>query len=133
MKTLRNLVLVVIVALLSSCSTSVKFPVSRVVPGADITATKKQDKQKNYLIEVTALNLASADRLTPPKNNYCVWIVTDRDRFKNIGQIINKNGKKAVLKTTSPSNALEIFITAEDHPDINYPSGIEITRTTFNR
>ena len=109
------------------------FPVSSTVPAADITATKKQDKNKNYVIEVTAKNLAEASRLNPPKNNYSVWIVVENGTTKNVGQLINKNAKKATLKTTTPFNVKEIFITAEEQGNLNYPAGTEISRTTFNK
>lgn len=119
------------VGLLTSCVSTTKFPVSDIVPAADITATKKQDKNKNNIIELTALNLAEASRLNPPKNNYSVWIVLENGQTRNVGQLKNKNAKKSVLKTVTPFNVKEIFITAEDQGDLTYPSGTEISRTTF--
>jgi hypothetical protein len=133
MKTIKNLAIIGVVALMTSCASTAKFPVSSSVPAADITATKKQDKNKNYVIELTAKNLAAANRLNPPKNNYSVWIVTENGATKNVGQLINKNAKTATLKTTTPFNVKEIFITAEEQGNLNYPSGLEISRTTFNK
>ena len=118
---------------MTSCASTAKFPVSSTVPAADITATKKQDKHKNYVIELTARNLAEANRLNPPKNNYSVWIIVDNGVTKNVGQLTNKNAKKAVLKTLTPFNVKEIFITAEEQGDLTYPAGVEISRTTFNK
>jgi hypothetical protein len=83
MKSLINLLFVVVLVLLTSCATTAKFPVSSVTPAAEITAKKKQDKNKNYVIEVTAKNLASANRVDPTKKNYNVWIVTDNIGTKN--------------------------------------------------
>lgn len=133
MKPIKNLALIGVVALITSCATIVKFPVSSTVPAADITVKKKQDKNKNYKIEVTAKNLAEASRLNPPKNNYSVWIVAENGATKNIGQLINKNAKKATLTTTTPFDVKEIFITAEEQGNLNYPSGAEISRTTFSK
>jgi len=132
-KVINFLFIVAAVALLSSCATTAIFPVSSTVPAAEISAKKKQDKQNNFVIEITALNLASADRLTPPKNNYSVWIVTENNRYKNIGQITNKNAKKAFLQAVTPFNVKEIFITAEDHANSDYPYGVEISRTSFKK
>ncbi len=131
MKTARNLFFGAVVLFLTSCLSTAKFPVSSVTPAAEIIAKMKQDKNKNNVIEVTALNMASADRLTPPKNNYVVWIETENDGIKNIGRLTNKNAKKASLKTSTPFNVKEIFITAEEQDDISYPSGTEISRTHF--
>lgn len=75
--------------------------------------------------------MAAASRLNPPKNNYSVWSITDGGMTKNIGQLINKNAKKAVLKTVTPFDAKEIFITAEEEGNLNYPAGTEISRRNF--
>ena len=121
-----------LIAVLTSCATTTKFPLSSTVPAAEITAKVNQDKNKNYVINVIAKNLASADRLNPPKNNYSVWIVIDDGTTKNIGQLTNLNAKTATLKTLTPFNVKEIFITAEDQGNLTYPNGIEISRTNFN-
>lgn len=131
MKSLINLLLVTVLVFLTSCGSTSKFPVSSVTPAAEITAKMKQDKNKNYLIEVTAKNLASADRIDPSKKNYNVWLVTENNGTKNAGMLVNKNAKTASLKTSTPFEVKEIFITAEDKGDYSYPVGIEISRTTF--
>lgn len=133
MRTLKNVSLGVIVLLLTSCGSVAKFPTSDVTPASEISATKKQDKNKNYVIEVTAKSLASPDRLNPAKNNYSVWIVTRDNETKNIGQLNLKNGKTATLKTSTPFDVKEIFITAEDQGNNSYPQGVEISRTTFSK
>lgn len=130
MKTIKNLVLVAFIVMLSSCgSTNVKFPISSVVPAAKIEATKKMDKQKNITLEITTENLASADRLNPPGNNYSIWIVTKDYGVKNVGQLNVDNAKKATFQTVTPFDFNEVFITVENHGDLQYPTGIEIART----
>ena len=131
MKSLINLLLVSVLVFLTSCATTTKFPVSSVTPAAEITAKKKQDNNNNYVIEVTAKNLASANRVDPSKKNYNVWIVTDNNGTKNAGMLVNKNAKTATLKTSTPYDVKEIFITAEDQGDYSYPVGVEISRTTL--
>ncbi|WP_117882638.1 hypothetical protein [Aureibaculum luteum] len=130
-KSIKIITMTMVFLIFISCGTAKKFPLSDLVPAAEITASKKQDSNNNYVIEVIAKNLASANRLDPPKNNYVVWIVTEDNGIKNIGQLANKNAKKVELETTTPFNVKEIFITAEDEGNITYPSGIEITRTTL--
>lgn len=132
MRTIKSLMIIGVVALITSCATTVKFPVSSTVPGADITVSKQQDKNNNYVIVLTAKNMADASRLNPPKNNYIVWIESDDGTIKNIGQLSNKNAKKAILKTATPFDVKEIFITAEDQGNLTYPSGIEISRIRFD-
>ncbi len=132
MKKNKIFAIIGVLALMTSCASIAKFPVSVVVPAADITATKKQDKNKNYVITLTAVNLAEPSRLDPPKKIYSVWIVVDNGMIKNVGQLINKNAKTTVLKTITPFNVKEIIITAEDQGDLDYSAGVEISRTTFS-
>lgn len=132
MKLLVNVLSLTVILFLTSCATTAKFPVSSVTPAAEITAKKTQDSNKNYVIEVVAKNLASADRVDPSKKNYSVWFVTDNGT-KNAGQLIIKNAKRASLKTSTPYDVKEIFITAEDQGDYSYPVGVEISRTSFKK
>ncbi|RDI57630.1 hypothetical protein [Flavobacterium glaciei] len=131
MKTIKKAFVGTIALFLTSCASTAKFPVSSVTPAAEIVAKMKKDKNDNAVIVVTAKNLASADRLNPPKNNYVVWIVTEDNGTKNIGQLMNKNANKSVLTTSTPFKVKEIYITAEEQGNISYPSGIEISRTSF--
>jgi len=133
MKTLKTIVFIGVIGLLSSCTSTAKFPVSEVVPAAEIVASKKQDKHNNYVIELTATNLADPKRLNPPKNNYIVWAIDENGNTKNIGQLLNKNAKKAILKTTTPFNVRGIIITAENAGNLTSPEGVEISRTTFSK
>jgi len=133
MKIIKNFAIIGVAAIVTSCASTANFPVSSTVPAAVITAEKKQDKNNNYVIELTARNLAEISRVNPQMKNYSVWIVADNGNTKNVGQLTNKNAKKAVLKTVTPFNVKEIFITAEEKGDLSYPEGIEISRTTFSK
>lgn len=133
MRTIKSLVIMGMVVLITSCASTAIFPVSTVVPAAEIKAIKKQDQNGNYSIELTAQNLAEASRLDPPMNNYSAWIVTDNGSIKNIGQLSNKNAKTAILKALTPFIVKEIFITAEMQGNLAYPQGTEISRTKFDK
>ena len=132
MKKLPN-VLAGFVMMITSCATTAKFPVSTVAPAAEISAKKTMDKNKNYVIELLALNLTSTDRLNPPKNHYNVWIVTEQNEYKNLGQIMNVNAKRGYFKTLSPFNPHVIILTAEDEGNRPMPAGIEIARASFKK
>lgn len=121
----------IVLVLLYSCATNLKFPTSSVVPAATISAKKKMDVQKNYTLEIKAKNLASSERLDPPGNNYSIWIVSKEYGIKNIGQLHVENGKKTKYKTITPFDFDEVFITVEDQGNLQRPRGIEITRKKF--
>jgi len=130
---MKSILLSVLILVMASCATVVKFPVSSVAPAADIKAKIKNDKQKNYVIEVTANYLASAERLSPPKKLYIVWMVTAENGVSNIGQMINENAQKMKLETLTSFDPKEIFITAENEGTVTFPSGIEISRAFISR
>lgn len=116
---------------ISSCATTAQFPVSSVTPAADILVKMKQDKNGNYIVLITAKNLASAERLDPPKKVYIVWTNTKKDGIRNLGKLNIQNAKTNALKTVTPFKCREIFITAEDREEVTYPSGVEISRVRF--
>ena len=128
MKTFKMLTISALVILLSSCATSIKFPVSTVTPAADIVASITKDHNGNSKITITAKNLADVERLSPPKAAYVVWIVIERDGVRNIGKLLNKNAQATGLETLTPFKLTEVFITAEDYADAIIPAGIEISR-----
>jgi Flp pilus assembly protein CpaB len=131
MKKIQNVLLLAMALFVSACASSVKFPVSGIAPAAEITATKKADKNGNNKIAITANNLASAERLSPAQDVYVAWIVTKSEGIKSIGRLTNKNAKKATLETSTPFDFNEIFITAQGKDNITYPSGVEISRVKF--
>jgi hypothetical protein len=126
-------ILLSLATLLAGCATTTKFPISTVAPAAEISAKKTLDKNKNYVVELVALNLTSPERLNPPKNHYNVWIVTEQNDYKNLGQVMNANAKKVVFRTLTPFNPKEIILTAEDEGNRPMPAGIEIARTSFKK
>jgi len=132
MNSIKKIVLgTLFISMVISCSAVAKFPVSSYTPAAEISATKKKDKNNNYAITVNTHLLASTERLNPPMKTYVVWITTSNDGIKNIGQLQTKNGKNAHLNTLTVYNPVDIFITAEDEGNVSYPRGIEISRSRF--
>jgi hypothetical protein len=130
------LVIVAMISVFSSCATKTVFLSSAIVPAAQGKITIKEDGNKNYKIKVQIVNLADSKRLTPPKNVYVVWILTDYNSSKNIGQIISSSGTmstnmKATFETVSSFRPSKIFITAEDNADTQYPNS-EVVLITDN-
>ena len=119
---------------LFSCATSVNFLNSAFVPAARGSVKIKTDNNKNYSIQITLSDLAEASRLQPPKLTYIVWMITDRDLTKNIGQLNSSKGfmskqLKGSFKTVSSDKPVKIFITAEDDAAVQYP-GTQVVLST---
>jgi hypothetical protein len=118
----------------TSCSKTIRFQNSTVVPGADATISLSKDDNKNNRIQMTVTNLADPARLSPPKKTYVVWMETKNDGIKNIGQLISEtsyfsSARKATLNTSTPFQPVRFFVTAEDNADIQYP-GSQLILTT---
>ena len=118
----------------SSCAKKMSFSTSSVVPAAEGSVKIKKDNNNNYKIELKLIRLAKAERLTPSKSKYVVWMVTEHDGTKNIGQLKTSSGLfskslKSSLHTVTPFEPTDFFITAEDDADIQYPGTQIVLRT----
>lgn len=119
---------------LTSCVTKAKFEPSSVVPGAQGLVKIKKDKNKNYIVQMEVKNLAESSMLTPATRTYVIWLVSDQNETKNLGQF-NTSSKlfsrrlNASFKTVTSYNPTKLFITAEDEATVQYPSG-ELVLTT---
>ena len=80
------------------------------------------------------MRLAEPKRLSPPRQMYVVWMETEQNGTKNIGQLNTSSGMfsktlKSSLKTVSSFKPTKIFITAEDDASIQYPGGQRVLNT----
>lgn len=136
--TLLTFVSLMLIFFLDSCATKATFLSSSIVPAAKGTVKVKKDGNNNYVIQIKLSNLAESTRLQPPKKTYVVWMETNDNRTKNIGQVISSTGfmskkLKGSMETVSSFRPHKIFITAEDDANIQYPSSAsDIVLTTNN-
>lgn len=126
------------ILLLSSCGTSkYTFYTSSVVPAAEGTVKVKKDGNSNYKISLDIIRLAEPQRLNPSKAMYVVWMETEQNGRKNIGQLKTSSSLlsktlKSSLSTVSSFKPTGFFITAEDDASIQYPAGEVVLRTGAN-
>ncbi len=127
----------IVAALLSNgaCAKKVAFQNSSVVPAARGDVKVTRDKNNNYVIKIQLDNLAEVKRLQTAKDIYLVWMTTDQDSTKNIGQLISKTGfmsnkLNASFETVSPFKPKRIFITAETNPNAQVPGDQIVLSTT---
>jgi hypothetical protein len=124
----------VLLFIFTGCTKEIAFLNSAVVPAAEGTVSIKQDKNKNYEIDLNVMRLAEPDRLTPPKNVYVVWMETSHSGVQNIGQLktsskgFSKNLTSS-LKTVTPHKPVSFLITAEDDATGNYPGMTVVLKT----
>lgn len=123
-----------LVTVISSCSKKVRFDNSAVVPAAEGIVIIKKDGNNNYSIDLTVKNLAPSDKLTPPQPAYVVWVTTENNGIKNIGQLNSSTGwlsssLTGSLQAVTAFRPKRVFITAEENPAIQHPGTQSIMTT----
>ncbi len=119
---------------LPSCAKKIVLTNTGIAPAAQANAKIKQGKDKNYEIQVKATHLAPSMKLNPPKKTYVIWMVTEINGTKNIGQfqsgtsLLSKT-LKGSIKTITSFKPMSFFITAEDEAKINYPGNMIILKS----
>lgn len=108
--------------LMTSCAQKVAFPDSAALPGADAVLKVDKNKNNNYELELEVDNIAKPNRLTPPRNNYIVWLETSSHGTINIGNLRVSDKNKASMITVTPYKPIRVFISAEDRQDVIFPS-----------
>jgi anti-sigma-K factor RskA len=124
----------IIMLTLNSCSKKISFNTSPVVPAARGNVKIKKDKNENYTIEISISDLAEVERLEGENKTYVVWMVSNNENPKNIGQI-NSSTKRfskklsASFHSVSSSKPSRVFITAERDGTIQYPGNTVVLTT----
>lgn len=96
------------------------------IPESNGNVQIKRDVNSNYVIQINLSDLENVKNLTPAKEAYVVWMVSDQKRAKNIGQIEGANSwltkkSKASFEATSPTKPTKIYITAENDITVQKP------------
>jgi hypothetical protein len=133
-QSLKGALVLALLFSMSSCAKKFAFATSQVVPAAEGKVKVKKGKNDNYNISLDVIRLAEPQRLQPSRSHYVVWMETEQNGTKNIGQLESKSGflskiLKAELKTVTPFEPRQFFITAEDDATIQYPKGQIVLRT----
>ena len=122
------------ISLLNSCSHKVSFLTSSVVPAARGNIKVSRDNNKNYVVKIIIYNLAEVSRLEPPKKCYVVWMITDKQEIRNLGQIKSAEAMlssklSASYESVSSFKPVRIFITAENDPGASNPDPMTVLST----
>lgn len=135
MKMIKSAAMTLLLAfVLGACATKMTFKGSSIVPAATGDVKIKKDKNDNYNVTVSVTNLADPENLSPARSVYMVWMESDRNEVKKLGQIKASSGtfSKALrgeLSATSTVKPDKVFITAERDADGENPNGERVLST----
>lgn len=121
-----------------SCARKINFNTSSTVPAAEGRVKVKKDNNGNYSLDIEVKNLSAPTRLTPSKKMYIVWMDTESNGTKNLGQLVTSSAllssaMKASLNATTPYKPTKVYITAEDEASLEYPGYQSVLTTeSFN-
>lgn len=132
----RGIALVLILcAALTSCSKSITFQKSAVVPSAEGTAELGKDKNGNRQVTIKVENLVAPSRLTPARKLYIVWVQTKNDGNKSLGKLVSSENwfsteRNAKFTSVLNYDPVKFFITAEDDADVTNPGSTTVLSTS---
>ena len=106
---------------------------STLVPSATGKAEVQTDDNGNQRVKLRVYHLADPEKLSPPRNGYMVWIQPNGKDAEPLGMLrVNKDLEGSIAGTT-PYKRFKVFVTAEENPKADKPSGDEILHADIER
>lgn len=106
------------------------FQATSIVPGATGQVDAKADKTGgNTMVTIRVDHLARPTLLTPPANEYVVWIQPEDGSPQNQGVLQVGDNEKGDLKMTTTASKFKVMVTAETEPHPKSPSNRVVLQT----
>jgi hypothetical protein len=94
------------------------------LPHASGVVKFKRLSGEDTLIDLRVKRLAEPDKLTPPGYMYVAWVRGSvDDPPQNVGSLVLDKDMRGELRTITPLQRFEVFVTAESASDVEKPSG----------
>jgi len=131
----KLLMICLLAIVITSCSKTVRFNVSPVIPAAIGTVKLGTDDNKNRTVTLNIKNLVDPVRLTPPKKIYLVWMQTKSDGVKRLGTMVSTEGYFTSTRTAEFTSVItgeptRFFITAENDSQVTGPGSVTVLTTS---
>ena len=106
------------------------FQATPLTPGATGTVDAKADKTgANTNVSITVDHLARPTLLSPPANEYVVWIDPQDGSPQNQGVLRVGDNEKGELKMTTSASKFKVLVTAENDAHPRAPSNRVVLQT----
>jgi len=106
---------------------------TNIVPSAAAQVNVDKEENGNIKVDVKVSHLAKPGRLTPPANNYVVWLQQEGSQPQSQGELKVGDNLEGELKTTTPLKNFNVFITAEADSQTKTPSDQVVLRATVQQ
>jgi hypothetical protein len=102
-------------------------------PAAEGKIITDNDRNGNTGVEIHVKHMATPQSLTPPKQNYLVWVQPRGKDPELLGALRVNSDLEGSLKATTTYKDFDVFITAEDNMKPDAPSSAVILKGTVER
>jgi hypothetical protein len=102
-------------------------------PAAEGKIITDNDRNGNTGVEIHVKHMATPQSLTPPKQNYLVWVQPRGKDPELLGALRVNSDLEGSLKATTTYKDFDVFITAEDNMKPDTPSSAMILKGSVER
>jgi hypothetical protein len=104
-----------------------------VAPAAEGKIITDNDRNGNTGVDIHVKHMATPQSLTPPKQNYLVWVQPRGKDPELLGALRVNSDLEGSLKATTTYKDFDVFITAEDNMKPDAPSSAVILKGSVER
>jgi hypothetical protein len=102
-------------------------------PAAEGKVITENDRNGNTKVSVEVKHMAMPQSLTPAQQAYLVWVQPRGKEPELLGVLRVNDDLEGSLTATTPYKDFDIFISAEDKPHPEVPSGMVVLKGTVER
>jgi hypothetical protein len=103
-------------------------------PGARGVVHTETDENGNTKLKVEVEHAATPQQLNPPHQYYVVWIAENGKPPKALGELkVRSEDAKGTLEAVASAKVFDVFVTAEDTPNPETPSGAIVVQGHVDR
>jgi hypothetical protein len=122
---------------ISGCATlgignSPVMNVSPTIPSTEGTVTYGKVNNDNTSIALTVKHLPHPKKLTPPANNYVVWLRPQGAAAQNMGELNVDDNLNGTMNTVTAIKKFDLFVTAEANAQVSQPTGAQLLWASHN-
>ena len=112
----------------TAVASDVRMTADPSVPAATGKAHLDKDRNGNLKLKLEVDHLAKPGALTPTRQSYVVWVEPRGKDPQNLGALKVNGDLQGSFEATVPRQDFEVFVTAEDNPAAQVPSGPKLLR-----